>query len=53
MTKKILFGSFVIFTCIALLGIPAAFAGDALKEGAYGGYIKDSFDKHINPDFTK
>ena len=53
MTKKILLGSFVIFTCVALLGIPAAFAGDALKVGAYGGYFKDSFDKHIYPDFTK
>jgi hypothetical protein len=53
MTKKILVGSFFIFACIALLGAPAAFAGDALKVGAYGGYFKDSFDKHIYPDFTK
>ena len=24
-----------------------------IKVGAYGGYFKDSFDKHIFPDFTK
>src|SRR3954449_8754765 len=24
-----------------------------LKVGVYGGYFKDSFDKHIFPDFTK
>ena len=53
MTKKISLMSLVIFTGIALLGAPAGFAGDALKVGAYGGYFKDSFDKHIYPDFTK
>ena len=53
MKKKLLVGSFVIFACVALLGVPAGFAGDALKVGAYGGYFKDSFDKHIYPDFTK
>ena len=25
----------------------------SIKVGAYGGYFKDSFDKHIFPDFTK
>ncbi|WP_430473323.1 hypothetical protein ACQ0MK_15195 [Thalassospira lucentensis] len=25
----------------------------SLKIGAYGGYFKDSFDKHIFPEFTK
>ena len=28
-------------------------AASSLKVGAYGGYFKDSFDKHIFPDFTK
>ena len=28
-------------------------AEGTLKVGAYGGYFKDSFDKHIFPDFTK
>jgi len=28
-------------------------AGGSLKVGAYGGYFKDSFDKHIFPAFTK
>ena len=27
--------------------------GKSLKVGAYGGYFKDSFDKHIFPVFTK
>ncbi|MBW2481284.1 MAG: extracellular solute-binding protein, partial [Deltaproteobacteria bacterium] len=36
-----------------VFGAPTAFAADALKVGAYGGYFKDSFDKHIFPDFTK
>lgn len=38
---------------LALLGVSPGIAGDALKVGAYGGYFKDSFDKHIYPDFTK
>lgn len=28
-------------------------AAETLKVGVYGGYFKDSFDKHIFPDFTK
>lgn len=28
-------------------------AASTLKVGTYGGYFKDSFDKHIYPDFTK
>jgi putative spermidine/putrescine transport system substrate-binding protein len=35
------------------LWAPSVPAADALKVGAYGGYFKDSFDKHIFPDFTK
>jgi putative spermidine/putrescine transport system substrate-binding protein len=33
--------------------VPSVPAAEALKVGAYGGYFKDSFDKHIFPDFTK
>jgi putative spermidine/putrescine transport system substrate-binding protein len=33
--------------------LSAAAAEKSLKVGAYGGYFKDSFDKHIFPDFTK
>ncbi len=45
----------VIIACITAIGIglPSAFAGQTLKVGVYGGYFKDSFDKHIFPDFTK
>jgi len=41
------------FVAVLVLGGPAVFAEDTLKVGAYGGYFKDSFDKHIFPDFTK
>ena len=39
----------------AAIGLPAihARAAQSLKVGTYGGYFKDSFDKHIYPDFTK
>ncbi len=45
----------VIAACTAVfaLGASPAFAGQTLKVGVYGGYFKDSFDKHIFPDFTK
>ncbi len=45
----------ITIVCMALLGVgvPSAFAGGELKVGVYGGYFKDSFDKHIFPDFTK
>ncbi|MGD9373273.1 MAG: extracellular solute-binding protein, partial [Desulfobacterales bacterium] len=41
--------------CVAVLGFGATSvkAEGVLKVGAYGGYFKDSFDKHIFPDFTK
>lgn len=41
--------------CVTLLIIGSApvFAESALKVGVYGGYFKDSFDKHIFTDFTK
>ncbi|UCF92311.1 MAG: ABC transporter substrate-binding protein [Desulfobacterales bacterium] len=44
-----------IVTGLALLGpgVTAVTAAEPLRVGAYGGYFKDSFDKHIFPDFTK
>jgi putative spermidine/putrescine transport system substrate-binding protein len=38
---------------IALIAQPVSAAEKSLKVGVYGGYFKDSFDKHIFPDFTK
>lgn len=41
----------------ALAGLMAApaivRAAESLKVGVYGGYFKDSFDKHVFPEFTK
>ncbi|MEJ5357091.1 MAG: extracellular solute-binding protein [Desulfobacterales bacterium] len=39
----------------ALVFAPGASFGaeKSIKVGVYGGYFKDSFDKHIFPDFTK
>ena len=37
---------------VGISGRPARAAG-TLKVGTYGGYFKDSFDKHIYPDFTR
>ena len=39
----------------ALLAMPAVLRAQdkSLKVGVYGGYFKDSFDKHIFPEFTK
>ncbi len=37
---------------VGMSGRPARAAG-TLKVGTYGGYFKDSFDKHIYPDFTR
>ncbi len=44
----------VLTVSVAFLvfGAPSVFAGGTLKVGVYGGYFKDSFDKHIFPDFT-
>ena len=42
-----------IFALLALIVQPAVAAEKSLKVGVYGGYFKDSFDKHIFPDFTK
>jgi putative spermidine/putrescine transport system substrate-binding protein len=46
----------VLVICAAVLALvasPLSAAEKTLKVGAYGGYFKDSFDKHIFPDFTK
>ena len=39
---------------VAAVGFPfvQARAQQSLKIGTYGGYFKDSFDKHIYPEFT-
>jgi putative spermidine/putrescine transport system substrate-binding protein len=51
MNRKSLF--LIVFAAVlALVAQPAA-AEKSLKVGVYGGYFKDSFDKHIFPDFTK
>ncbi|MGD2269685.1 MAG: ABC transporter substrate-binding protein [Desulfobacterales bacterium] len=54
-THRILLVGIIITVCMAFLGfgLPPATAAEPLKVGAYGGYFKDSFDKHIFPDFTK
>jgi putative spermidine/putrescine transport system substrate-binding protein len=51
--KPRLFWSILILCVAALVSQPAAAAEKSLKVGVYGGYFKDSFDKHIFPDFTK
>jgi len=53
--RQMLVIAMVTTLCVAVmgLGVPAARAEGVLKVGAYGGYFKDSFDKHIFPDFTK
>ncbi len=42
-----------MFVLVAVIVQPTIAAEKSLKVGAYGGYFKDSFDKHIFPDFTK
>lgn len=39
----------------SLLAMPSVLRAQdrSLKVGAYGGYFKDSFDKHVFPEFTK
>jgi putative spermidine/putrescine transport system substrate-binding protein len=53
MAKNKMGVTIIITACLALLGASTGIAAEALKVGAYGGYFKDSFDKHIYPDFTK
>jgi putative spermidine/putrescine transport system substrate-binding protein len=53
-TKPRLLWSILIFCAVAaFVAQPALAAEKTLKVGVYGGYFKDSFDKHIFPDFTK
>jgi putative spermidine/putrescine transport system substrate-binding protein len=53
--RKNVVGLILVAVCVTLLffGSAPVFAEKILKVGAYGGYFKDSFDKHIFPDFTK
>jgi putative spermidine/putrescine transport system substrate-binding protein len=53
MAKNKMGVTIIITACLALLGASTGIAAEALKVGAYGGYFKDSFDKHIYPDVTK
>lgn len=52
--RKFLLGASALAGAAAV-GFPAviARAAEPLKVGTYGGYFKDSFDKHIYADFTK
>jgi len=53
--RKNVAGLILMAVCVTLLffGSSPVSAENTLKVGAYGGYFKDSFDKHIFPDFTK
>jgi putative spermidine/putrescine transport system substrate-binding protein len=53
--KKNVVNFIVLAVCVSLLSFGASpvYAENTLKVGVYGGYFKDSFDKHIFPDFTK
>jgi putative spermidine/putrescine transport system substrate-binding protein len=56
MRKKKNIVSLILATvCASLLifGSAPVLAENSLKVGVYGGYFKDSFDKHIFSDFTK
>ncbi len=53
--KKNVVSLILMAVCVTLLSFGASpvYAENTLKVGVYGGYFKDSFDKHIFPDFTK
>ena len=53
-TRRTFLAGTAALTTSAALGpfIRTAKAARSIKIGAYGGYFKDSFDKHIFPDFT-
>ncbi len=53
--RKNVAGLILMAVCVTLLffGSSPVLAENTLKVGVYGGYFKDSFDKHIFPDFTK
>ena len=50
---RLLWSILIFFAAVAFVAQPALAAEKTLKVGVYGGYFKDSFDKHIFPDFTK
>jgi putative spermidine/putrescine transport system substrate-binding protein len=52
MGKKLLITA-ICCAALAVVGLSPVMAEKTLKVGTYGGYFKDSFDKHIYPDFTK
>ncbi len=54
-SRRKFLGATAALTGAAALGFPALNlrAAQTLKVGTYGGYFKDSFDKHIYPEFTK
>ena len=52
-TKKCSIGIAVVCVMFLMFGPGGASADGALKVGVYGGYFKDSFDKHIFSDFTE
>lgn len=53
--KKFGLGLILVTVSVMLLCFASTpvLAEGTLKVGVYGGYFKDSFDKHIFPDFTK
>jgi putative spermidine/putrescine transport system substrate-binding protein len=53
-TRRAVLAGAAAFAGVGALGFPAVRtrAAQTLKVGTYGGYFKDSFDKHIYPDFT-
>ena len=55
MSSKINRIKYYMIICMTALIVsaPCALAETTLKVGVYGGYFKDSFDKHIFPEFTK
>ena len=52
-TKNSAVALVVVGIMLLIIGSGDVFAAGALKVGVYGGYFKDSFDKHIFADFTK
>ncbi|MBT8371268.1 MAG: ABC transporter substrate-binding protein, partial [Deltaproteobacteria bacterium] len=51
--KKSVVSLMAVCATLFIIGSAPVLAESTLKVGVYGGYLKDSFDKHIFPDFTK
>ncbi|NNL76779.1 MAG: ABC transporter substrate-binding protein [Desulfobacterales bacterium] len=51
--KKSVVSLMAVCATLFIIGSAPVLAESTLKVGVYGGYFKDSFDKHIFPDFTK